>query len=183
MDERRDQTYLRILVVRCRLGDRIAFEELVARCQPELRGFLYRMLLDHHAADDLAQEVWLDVFRGISSLNDTEAFMPWLYRVAHRRLCRRWRRRPEPVCPLDERDFDPAATEPIEFSAEEARELHRAIDQLSAEHREVVLLRFMKEMSYQEISQVLNCPVGTVRSRLHHARAALRSLLEKVRKS
>jgi RNA polymerase sigma-70 factor (ECF subfamily) len=65
-----------------------------------------------------------------------------------------------------------------EFTAEDAARVHAALDTLAPEHREVVVLRFIEDMSYDEIAKVAGCPVGTVRSRLHHAKRALRRVLE-----
>jgi RNA polymerase sigma-70 factor (ECF subfamily) len=172
-----DSVYRRVLVVRCQLGDREAFAELVARCQPTLRAYLHKLLASGHNADDVAQEVWMDVFRGLPRLTDPGAFGPWLYRIAHNRAYRVLRRRPEPVSAIG--DIEPAddAEPETEFTVEDAQAVHAAIDKLPSEHREVLLLKFMEDMSYEEIAGVVGCPVGTVRSRIHNAKRQLRKYL------
>src|SRR5436189_4446507 len=96
-----DRVYWRVLVVRCQAGDRTAFEELAARCQPRLRAFLYKMLPRHQSVDDLAQEVWMDVFRDLRRLADPGAFLPWFYRIARNRAFRILRGRQQTIGSLD----------------------------------------------------------------------------------
>jgi RNA polymerase sigma-70 factor (ECF subfamily) len=172
--------HLQVLVVRCQLGDQEAFAELVARCRPRLCGFLRKMLRDPHSVDDIAQEVWLDVFQGLPRLVEPAAFLPWLYRIAHNQVYRLRRRRPVPVSLKDEADVAGDSDEVV-FSAEEAQAVHAALDQLSEQYREVLLLRFMEQMSYEDIAGVVDCAMGTVRSRIHNGKAALRRIIESVK--
>jgi RNA polymerase sigma-70 factor (ECF subfamily) len=74
--------YLRILIVRCQVGERAALEELIAQVNPRLRGFLHKLLSRPERVDDVAQDVWLDVFRGLPKLENVDAFFPWFYRIA-----------------------------------------------------------------------------------------------------
>ena len=186
MTDSTDRLYERVLVLRCQTGDETAFAELVDRYQPRLRYYLRKMLRAPHqgetadsAVDDTLQEVWLDVFRAIPRLADAEAFRAWLYRIARDRAFRTFRHRPPPHRPLDEAALpDTAAGEP-RFTEEDAQRIHAALDELAAEHREVVVLRYIEEMSYDEIAGVVGCPVGTVRSRLHYARQVLGRRLER----
>ncbi len=171
-----DQVYRQLLVVRCQAGDPDAFAELIALYQPRLRYFLRKMLSDAGRVDDLLQDVWLDVFRGVARLTRPAAFPAWLYRIARDRVYRSLRRREPPSCSLDGLDPADESAGEDEWSAEDAAEVHAALDQLSPDHREVLLLRFMEEMSYDDMARVLGCPLGTVRSRLHHAKRALRGV-------
>jgi RNA polymerase sigma-70 factor (ECF subfamily) len=167
--------YEQVLVVRCQAGDEAAFAELVERYAPRLRYYLRRML-DAGDPDDVIQDVWLDVFRGLPALNNAAAFPAWLYRVARDRVMRTLRRRPN-VQPLMDADVPDEAEE--SFSAEDAACIHAALSQLPPEQREVLVLRFLEEMSYDDVAHVIGCPVGTVRSRLHYAKQALRRILER----
>jgi RNA polymerase sigma-70 factor, ECF subfamily len=182
--DRADRFYWSVLVVRCQVGDRAAFDELLAHFHPRVRAFLHKMVAGRgtvEQADDLAQEVWLDVFRGLPALGDASAFVPWLYRIARNRALRVLRRRPEPVASIEEVGPDAVVDDDVDaerFSAEDARAVHAALDRLAPEHREVLLLRFLEDMSYEEIAAVAGCPVGTVRSRLHHAKRALVAVLD-----
>jgi len=178
-----DDVYRRLLVIRCQVGDRGAFEELVAQYQPRLRGFLFKMLPVEQNVDDVAQEVWMDVFCNLSALSDPGAFLPWLYRIAHNRAYSVLRRRRLPVGSLESVDVAEPVDDSADFRAEDARAVHAAMDQLSPEHREVLLLRFMQKMSYEEIAIVAGCQIGTVRSRIHHAKRALREILRPGEKS
>ena len=168
--------YLPVLIVRCQVGDRVAFEELVAQVNPRLRGFLQKLLAGSDHVDDVAQDVWLDVFRDLPRLENIDLFLSWFYRIARNRAYRLLRRRGRRVKPLE--DVELAVNEPEpEFAAEDARRVHAALDKLSPEHREVLLLRFMEQMSYDDVAQVTGCPAGTVRSRIHNAKRGLREIL------
>src|SRR5262249_53323168 len=142
--------------------------------------YLRKLLRQPEGADDLLQEVWFDVFRGFARLRETTAFRAWLYRIARDRVYRELRKRRLAVPPLDEGEVAAAGTEEDEeFTAEDAARIHVLLDDLRAEHREVLVLRFLEEMSYDEMARVVDCPVGTVRSRLHYAKEALRLALER----
>jgi RNA polymerase sigma-70 factor (ECF subfamily) len=174
------RVYLQVLVVRCQLGDRAAFAELVAICQPRLRAYLGRMLPEPHQVDDVSQDVWMDVFRDLPRLENPAAFMPWIYRVAHNRSARMMRRR-EPVANGDEVEIAQQPEDESDFGREDAAAVHAALGRLSPEHREALLLKFLEDMSYQDIADVTGVPVGTVRSRIHNAKAALRRIMEQER--
>jgi len=179
MSDIAERVYRSILVVRCQTGDRIAFEELVGLYQPRLRFFLASMIGDEHAADDMLQEVWFDVYRGVARLADPGAFAAWLYRIARRRALRQLRKRRPTPSPLDGIDLaDEEAAD--DFSAADAERVHAALGPLVPEHREVLLLRFFEGMSYEDIARVTGCHLGTVRSRLHYPTRALRRAMEGV---
>jgi RNA polymerase sigma-70 factor (ECF subfamily) len=178
MTDLADRLYERVLVLRCQAGDADAFAELVARYQPRLRYFLRKLLGGAGDADDALQEVWLDAFRGLPRLHDPGAFPAWVYRLARDRAFRALRRRGARPVPLDEAEVpDPSGAEE-EFSDEDVGRVHAALDELSAEHREVLVLRFLEGMAYEDIARVVGCRVGTVRSRLYYAKRALRRLVE-----
>ena len=177
MNDPADQIYERILVVRCQAGDDAALAELVERYQPRLNYYLRKMLAGSSAAEDAAQDVWYDVVRAIPRLANPGAFRAWLYRIARDRAWRILRRRPPPHQPIDEIEVAANGTTD-EFDAEDVARVHAALDELVPEHREVVVLRYIEDMSYEEIANVAGCPLGTVRSRLHHAKRALRRALE-----
>ena len=172
MDEL-DRLYERVLVLRCQAGDGKAFEELVVRYSPRLRAFLSRML--DEAAEDALQEVWLDVFKGVGSLRELGAFATWVYRVARDRAYRALRRRGLKTLPLPEVEVSAAE----EVDDDERDLLNVSLDELPHEQREVVLLRFIERMPYERIAEAVGCGIGTVRSRLHYAKRALRRGIER----
>jgi RNA polymerase sigma-70 factor (ECF subfamily) len=168
----------RILVSRCQAGDERAFEEIVSTYGPRLRYYLLKQLGSPEAADDVVQDVWLDVYRGVVRLRRPDAFRAWIYRIARDRAFRVLRRARVPCQPADEADLAAAVVEDDSFSAEDARRVHAALDRLSPLHRDVLLLRFIEDLPYDEIAQVTGCPPGTVKSRIHHAKRLLRREME-----
>jgi RNA polymerase sigma-70 factor (ECF subfamily) len=179
MNDPTERLYQRLLVVRCQSGDEEAYCELVGRFGPRLRYFLRKLLPYGDRADDLLQEVWIDVFRQLPRLQDVGAFTPWIYKIARGRAALELRRngRTPPAAELPEHTG--AAQEEPTFSPEDAARIHSALDELPAEQREVLVLRFLEELSYEEIGGIVGCPLGTIRSRIHYAKAALQTLLEK----
>jgi RNA polymerase sigma-70 factor, ECF subfamily len=177
MSEPADELYQRLLVVRCQAGDEVAFAELVERFGPRVRYFLRKLLGSADGADDAWQDVWLDVFRHVPRLADPGAFRAWLYRVARDRAFGRLRRLRVEL-PLDGHEPAEGPDDAESFTAEDAARIHAALDRLPAEQREVLVLRFLEEMSYDEIARVVGCRPGTVRSRIHYGKQALRRIFE-----
>jgi RNA polymerase sigma-70 factor (ECF subfamily) len=179
MTDQVDHLYERLLILRCQAGDAAGFAELVGLHNPRLWYYVRKLWGDVHDAQDLMQDIWFDVFRGLPRLAEPAAFRAWLYRIARMRVFRQLRRR-RPCClPLADADLAQEPQNEEEFTPEEAARIHIALNHLAVEHREVIVLRFLEEMSYEEIARVIECPLGSVRSRLHYAKRALRMALEK----
>lgn len=176
------QLYERFLILRCQAGDDSALCELIARYSPGLRFFLRKMIRQDAGADDLLQETWFEAYRKINSLQRPEAFAAWIYRIARDKAYRELRRRSPVSTPVDHGLAEALTTETDEdeFSPEEAAQVRAALDELPQEQREVLVLRFIEEMSYEQIAEVIECPVGTVRSRIHYAKGALRRKIESI---
>jgi len=166
-------------VVRCQAGDEDAFAELVERYQPRLRYYLRKMLLGIGEADDVLQEAWLDVFRSVARLKDAGAFRGWLYQVARTRALKVFRKRRLPFEQVEPEQLVDTGQNEDQFSADDAQRVHAALDKLPAAQREVLVLRYIEDMSYEEIATIVNCQIGTVRSRLHYAKRALGNELQK----
>jgi len=166
-----------MLVLRCQTGDRDAFEQLFGRYQPRLRYFVQGLCGDQAGAEDVLQDVWVVVIRKISKLRRVESFPAWIYRIARNKVYEKSRRQQQTV-PLDEEQL-PAdmADDNHMFSAEQAAEIHKALGRIQAKHREVLILHFLEAMPYKEIAEVVGCRIGTVRSRIYHAKNALRQEL------
>jgi RNA polymerase sigma-70 factor, ECF subfamily len=176
-DRARQSIVEQLLVLRCKAGDAAAFAQLVDRYDRRVRYYLQKMLCRGDGVDDVLQDLWLDVFRSIGKLHEPRAFPAWLYRLARDRAWRDLRRRRLPVASADLGGVvDPSAE--VTFSAEDAEAIHRALDALVPERREVLLLRFVEDMSYEQIAAVVGCVPGTVRSRLHYGKRDLKRLLE-----
>jgi RNA polymerase sigma-70 factor (ECF subfamily) len=188
MTDQADLIYERLLVVRAQAGDDAAFAELVERFSPRLRYFLRKLLgperhrgrsLPSDDAEDALQDVWLDVLRALPRLSDPQALVAWLYRIARDRAFARLRktRRHEPL-PDSSTITDIPTEDDDDFSAEDAAQIHAALDKLPAEQREVLVLRFLEDMTYEQIAAVVGVSIGTIRSRLHYGKRELAKLLE-----
>ena len=162
-------------VTQAQAGDPAAFVSLMKRYERPLLYYLRRLVPVGDGALDLHQEVWLDVFRALPSLQVPEAFRVWLFRIAHHKAARfigeEIRR---------EEMLEPAAAE-VSNAADEfdAEAVHRGLAMLPADQREILTLHYLNDLSTAEIGRVLDCSPGTVKSRLHHARRALRGIIER----
>jgi len=170
------KVYERLLILRCQAGDEAALAELIARFSPGLRLYL-RKLAGENLADDLLQETWFDAYRNINRLEKPEAFAAWLYRISRDKAYRELRRHKAPIASVDDSTTETIADDDEGFSAEDFAGVREALDELPCEFREVLVLRFIEEMSYEQIAEVISRPLGTVRSRLHYAKLALRAKL------
>lgn len=167
------------LVASAKAGDAQAFQLLAKRWQKKLIAHAWRLTGDPEGARDAAQEGWIEIVRGIGRLQDVRAFPAWAYRIVSRRCARQTglsvRRRQLAEAALAE----PAAEEPEALVTEMDHErLRAAIRGLSSDHRAAVALFHFEEMSVAEVAVALDVPVGTVKTRLMHARRKLRAALE-----
>jgi len=168
-----------VLVLRCQAGDRDAFSCLYARYHGPLKYYLRRLLDSPQAADDVLQTVWLKVLPGIRQLRRPDVFRAWLYRVARNEAFQQFRRNKQLAeIEVAEQVPEPADETEDGFSKTDATRVHTALAELSPAHREVLVLRFLEDLSYQEMASIVGCELGTIRSRLHHAKRALRRVLE-----
>ena len=165
-----------MLLLRYQTGDDLAFEQIVRRYHGPLLYFVRRMIAPGDGADDVLQQVWMAAYQQLPRLRHTDALRVWLYRTARNLAIRGLRRKPRemPVESLDQVPDEPEA----EFGPEDAAAVHAALIRLSAEHREVLVLRFMEQMSYEEIADTVGRDLGTIRSRLYYGKRALRRELE-----
>ena len=164
----------RDLITYAQQGDRQAFTELVCRHQGSIVSLTYRMCGDLRLAEDAAQEAFVRVWQNLNSYKPKYAFRSWLYRIATNAALDSLRRE-RPTAELDSLSLaDPKAT-PEQSAEDNQRVAHvrRAIAQLSEPLRLVLILREYQELTYQEIADALDIPVGTVMSRLNSARVQL----------
>jgi RNA polymerase sigma-70 factor (ECF subfamily) len=183
------------LVERARGGERAAFRTLVERYQGKVAALALGMLRNREDALDVVQETFARAFQSLDRFKGDASFYTWIYRIALN-LCVDQQRREArmPQVPIeavpeqaDHAPMPPRLTtgEPDEpfaraHDAEIARRLRAAIAELTPEHRAVILLREVDGLSYEEISRVLQCPKGTVMSRLHYARRQLQARLREL---
>lgn len=177
------------LVSQARAGDTTAFEQLMLDNQDRVYTLCLRMTGDREDALDLAQETFLNAWRGLSSFQGNSSFSTWVYRLASNAcidFLRKRKRRQQGEAPLSLDDeeaplpqpADPRGTPEDEL---ERRELRRAVERglqaLPEHHRQVLIMRELSGLSYQEIGAVLNLDLGTVKSRIARARMALKNIL------
>jgi RNA polymerase sigma-70 factor (ECF subfamily) len=178
-----------LLVERARTGDVRAFEMLVVRYRRRIERLIGRMTRDDALIQDLAQETFLRAWRALPQFRGESAFYTWLYRIAvntARKSLAEARRDPvlteSELTPVGDEDetFRPES-EPINDDTPEgllatrqiAAAVNAAVDRLSEDLRQAVVLREIEGLSYEEIAEIMNCPVGTVRSRIFRAREAI----------
>jgi RNA polymerase sigma-70 factor (ECF subfamily) len=160
------------LVKRCLAGEQIAMRELVEQHHAQVFGLCVRMLGSRHDAEDVAQEVFLRVFRSLPRWDPERDFCPWLLAIAGNRcrslLATRSRRpSPQPLLEDDLPDGEPDAHAERHL----VEEVNRALGGLREEHRQAFVLFHGQELSYAEIAAALDCPVGTIKTWIHRARA------------
>jgi RNA polymerase sigma-70 factor (ECF subfamily) len=165
-------------------GQTAAFGQLVLKYQDRLYNTLYRLLGSAEDARDVVQDAFVQAFLKLESFRGTAAFYTWLYRIAFN-LAMSHRRRGKPTVSLDfsrsEHGMEPIDGQPTP-DAHVARQdraglVHAALAELAAEFRQVIVLREMEGCRYEEIAEILELPVGTVRSRIFRARMQLRDRL------
>jgi len=181
-----DKDIDRELVARAQRGDKRAFELLVEKYQRKLVRLLSRLIRDPVEVEDVAQEAFIKAYRALPSFRGDSAFYTWLYRIgvntAKNYLMAMGRRAPtsteleaEEAEGYDEgeqlRDIN--TPESVTLSREIAATVNAAIDALPEELRTAIQLRELEGMSYEEIARVMDCPIGTVRSRIFRAREAI----------
>lgn len=165
------------LALRCQSGEPDAFEDLVHVMERPLLYYAAKLLGDEERAVDALQDVWVRVFRGMRKLKDPGSLRSWLYRITYGVSIDRIRRdisraRAEVA---NSEQFVEAAD--VSFDEEDAAAVHAALDQLDLRHREVLVLHFLEDFSVAEIAAVVGCPEGTVKSRMYHAKKAMKELL------
>jgi RNA polymerase sigma-70 factor (ECF subfamily) len=159
-------------------GNTEAFGRLMDRYEKPLLYYLRRLIPDGGHALDLHQETWMDAYRGLSGLQSTHAFRVWIYRIAHHKAVKFLRvdvpNRENAVPVSDDIAAEPTVEPDGKYSAEG---IHQALALLPTQQREILILYYLRDHSTAEIAEVLECPVGTVKSKLFHARAAMKKIL------
>lgn len=166
------------LVRRCLKGRADAMRELVERFQPEVFALSVRLLGHRHDAEDVVQEVFLRIFRSLKRWDATRPLRPWILGITVNR-CRTWigrrKRVPEPVEYLQDLPSRPADAPSDELTTA----LRAAVGELRGEYREVFVLFHEHGRSYEEIAEVVDRPVGTVKTWLHRARLQVLTELQR----
>jgi len=183
------------LMCRFQKGDESGFLRLLERYQDRILNFIYRMVSDRHLAEDLTQEVFVRIYLNAGRYHPGSRFAPWLYRIASNlainelRRRKRWRFVTINSSPAeDERnviteleDEDSVSPEDSVVKLEAAEEVAEALEKIPVKYRGPLILRELEGYDYEEISQILDIPRGTVKSRLNRGRSLLTTALQRAR--
>jgi RNA polymerase sigma-70 factor (ECF subfamily) len=178
----------RRLIADCLNGQTAAFGELVRRYQDRLYNTVFRLLGRAEDAQDVVQEAFLHAYQSLGSFKGDSRFFTWIYRIAINTAIS-LKRKQRSTISIDARQEQGGTLEPLDMSeysqpehalaqAEEERLLQDALGRLSPEHRMVLVMKDIEGQKYEEMAEILEVPIGTIRSRLHRARLELRQLLE-----
>lgn len=168
------------------LGREDSFEELVRRYQRPITGYVFRMLGNYESAMDVSQEVFIKVFNSLTKYSSEYKFSTWVYRIAHNAAIDHMRRNSQFSQSLETENADGTYQLQLESSApspEKERErsewrveINSVVKCLPAAYRELIVLRHSQDLSYDEIAEVTDLPLGTVKNRLFRAREMMRDM-------
>ena len=175
--ETENRTLFEWIALRCQSGEADAFEDLIAAMERPLLYYATSLTGNMDSGLDVLQEVWIKAFRGIGKLKDPAALRSWLYSITHGIAVDRVRRKMsrERAEAVEVEDFQEAG-EPS-FAEEDAAAIHEALREIGLKHREVLVLHFLEDLSMAEIAEVVGCSEGTVKSRIHYAKLAIKKTL------
>ena len=178
MRKTRDQIYDELLVLKCRQGDREAFEELVGRWQQRLWVYAYQVTRSEAVAWDIVQETWIGIIKGIRRLQDVAAFRQWAFRILNNK-CTDWLRRSHVESKLREGLAKQAkdATDKGHGHDDRTESLHAAIEKLQSDQQVLLTLRYREDFQVSDIADILGIREGTVKSRIHRTLEKLRYLM------
>jgi len=169
-------------VPQARAGEPQAWDILFRRYQLPLYVYVFELVHDEQASLDIVQETFINAVRHLGGLRDDGKFGSWLFGIAHQKCIQRWRNRRGEETALEEFSALPAEVEddPAEWliRQEQEAEFMQLLNQLPLPQRSVLLLHFVEDYSLEEIASITGTRVGTVKSRLHYAKKALKKLIE-----
>ena len=175
----KEAIYHELLVLRCRRRDGGAFGELIDRWERPLFYYVRHLVDSEEDAWDVLQKCWMTVARQIRTLHDARRLPAWLYRIARNTAISHTRREHHWHAAQDEESLDHESAPDDAETFEDAALVHDALGRISVPRREVLTLHFLDDLSIAEIAEVVDIPEGTVKSRLHHAKRALRKVLDR----
>jgi len=178
------------VIKRALSGDQEAYSRILRSYRDAVFGLVYRMIRDREEANDITQETFIRAFKSLRYYRPKYALSTWLFRIATNRCIDHLRKRKIRTVSLDQgmetktgelrREIPDTSTRPDEIFFQKRRmiSIERAIDSLPLKYREVILLKHKEDRSYEEIAQILNLPLGTVKVRIFRARELLKKKLK-----
>jgi RNA polymerase sigma-70 factor, ECF subfamily len=169
-------------VPQARAGDPAAWDTLFRRYQLPLYVYVFELVHDEQASLDVVQETFINATRHLGSLREDGKFGSWLFGIAHQKCLQRWRKQGREAAALEEYAGAPIDLEddPAELliRAEQEAAVMKLLDRLPGAQRSVLLLHFVEDFPLEDIAAVIGTALGTVKSRLHYAKKALKKLIE-----
>jgi RNA polymerase sigma-70 factor, ECF subfamily len=169
-------------VRQARTGDPAAWEALFRRYQLPLYVYVFELVHQEQASLDIVQETFINAVRHLGSLREDAKFGGWLFGIAHQKCVQRWRKQSREESALDELGAAPpeseAGPDDLLIRQEQEEEFMNLLNQLPPPQRSVLLLYFVEDFSVEQIAEITGAAIGTVKSRLHYAKKAMRKLLE-----
>jgi len=177
MKKSREQIYDELLVIKCRQGNKGAFDELVGRWQKRLWHYAFKVTGSESAAWDIVQETWYGIIKGIRKLEDVSVFPRWAFRIANNK-CADWLRKQRLQNQLNNELSKQTQSESDknQNSNKKTESLRAAIEKLPPDRRALLTLRYHEGFDINQIAEILSVPEGTVKSRLHRTVNELRQL-------
>jgi RNA polymerase sigma-70 factor (ECF subfamily) len=168
------------LIERCRSGDDTAFSELVDRYKDLVYGLIYRMIHDRSAVDDLAQDVFLKVHRGLPYFRGEARLSTWIFRIVQNVCVQHRGRARTDMAPDSGRPAgrETGSADPAFAEIEIRDRLQAAMEQLPPNYRMLIAAHYLRGVQYEALAEALGIPLGTVKTHLHRAKRRLRELLE-----
>jgi len=172
--------YYELLVLRCQREDKEALEELIHRFERQIFYYIKRLVGNETDAWNILQETWIKVIRSIKQMRDPKSLPAWLYSIARRTSISHLRSKYSKEALLDcTTDIADIKDDTENLSFDNAEQVHYGLSKISLPHREVLTLFFLQDLTLKQIADVLSISIGTVKSRLHYAKHALKEVLAK----
>ena len=173
----RSRTLDEWIALRCQAGEASGFEDLVKSMERPLLYYATKLTGNPETAVDVLQDVWMTAFREIRKLKNPGSLRPWLYRIVHGTSVDRLRTHISRERAEDLYLAESEESDDFSFSKDDAAAVHEGLNELGPKHREVLILHFLEDFSFAEIAAIVGCSEGTVKSRMHYAKKALKQIL------
>jgi len=172
--------YYELLIVRCQRGDKGALEELIHGFERQIFYYIKQLIGNEADAWNILQETWIKVIHSIKQIRDPKSLPAWLYSIARKTFISHLRSKYSKEALLDHTtDTTEIEDDAENLSFDDAEQVHYGLSKISLPHREVLTFFFLQDLTLEQIAHVLNISIGTVKSRLHYAKHALKKVLAK----